>query len=142
MADHRIQLFCELSLFHEEQENLLIIAKVRDRAVDPHSFFADPDPGLTSYTMKSFLELKKTKRLLKRKNHVPDPNLLTTNFIYFFSVFFFKLYPPGSGSAWLESKVFFVIIIKNPYQNILKIITYPVLSEQGLILFKKIFQSH
>jgi hypothetical protein len=28
MADHRIQLFCELSLFHEEEENLLIIAKV------------------------------------------------------------------------------------------------------------------
>lgn len=27
VADHRIQLYCELSLFHEEQENLLIIAK-------------------------------------------------------------------------------------------------------------------
>ena len=92
VADHRIQLFCELSLFHEEQENLLIIAKVRDRAVDPHSFFVDPDPGLTSYTMKSFLELKKTKRLLKRKNHGPDPNLLTTNFIYFFG-FFLQILP-------------------------------------------------
>ncbi len=40
MADHRIQLFCELSLFHEEEENLLIIAKV------PVCFTCvlDPDP--------------------------------------------------------------------------------------------------
>ena len=76
------------------------LLRVIIRAVDPDSFFADPDPAVFSqcgfgsgsscllmririqleqirknYFMKSFLQLKK-KKLFKRKNHGAGPNLL------------------------------------------------------------------
>ena len=49
--------------------------------------------------MKSFLELKKTKKVCSKvKHHGADPNLLTitTNFLAFSVIFFPIFFPPGS----------------------------------------------
>ena len=92
----------------------LTLTKHNTRYVDPHSFFADSDPGdllnadpaaflcgsgssLTTfkknYTIKSFLELEKTKKdSSKVEINGPDTSLLsiTTNFHKFFQ-FFLKI---------------------------------------------------
>ena len=61
------------------------------RAVDPHSFFANPDPAaflmririqlkklVTNYPTKSFLELKVEKKLIKSKKKTKE--LVQINF--------------------------------------------------------------
>ena len=92
--------------------------------MDPHSFFADPDPGTkkiriririqlnkickTINSWRAFYSCKNHEILLKRKNQWSLCKFTFKNWINLqlcsiflhFSVFIWKTFPPGSGSAY------------------------------------------
>ena len=86
--------------------NILQTSFLLGRAVDPHSFYYSFE---TNYRMKSFLELKKTKKVAQKLitivlvqiyfNYIKKKKLQDKNFLAFFS-FFTQSFP-----SWIRIRI-------------------------------------